>query len=419
MKITLCVICKNEEKKILRCIQSAKPAVDEMIIVDTGSTDRTVELAKSEGAKVYEIAWENSFSKARNYAINKVDEGWIIFIDADEYFSNKSIPLIRACIEEAAIKNMDCVLMDIINYDDNGLTATQKYIKAFRKDKKIYYVYDIHEALKGDNGTLKMWDASDKLKLLHDGYKEQGIKEKEKRNEKMLLEELKENPNNVDAKFYLMQNYLSQNDCHKVIQYGEEILKAKSTGIWGGKELTYTYMIQACMVAMLPYEQITKYYEEAIAYNATYPDFDYYYGLYLYKCKDYGECILKIKKCLEKVESYNDRIASYATGHIEDALVFEAYCYYELKQYQEAVQLMVKILHLDPERVNILYYLLLIIQETETPQAIGGFLERLYDLNNFLHQIILLKVSKKCGNEGLFQYFYERASDEAINRVNQ
>ena len=46
-------------------------------------------------------------------------------------------------------------------------------------------------------------------------------------------------------------------------------------GIWGGKELTYTYMIQACMVAMLPYEKITKYYEEAIAYNATYPDFDY------------------------------------------------------------------------------------------------------------------------------------------------
>lgn len=418
MKITLCVICKNEEKKILRCIQSTKTAVDEIIVVDTGSTDRTVELAKSAGATVFEIAWENSFSKARNYAINKVDKGWIIFIDADEYFTNKSIPLIRECIEEAAMNSKDCVLMDIINYDDNGLTATQKYIKAFRKDDKIYYVYDIHEALKSDNGSLELWDASDKLKLLHDGYKVQDIKEKEKRNEKMLLEELKKNPNNVDAKFYLMQNYLSQNDLDKVIQYGEEILKAKSTGIWGGKELAYTYMIQACMLAMVPYKKITKYYEYAIAYNATYPDFDYYYGLYLYKYKEYSECILKIKICLEKIEAYNDRIASYATGHIEDALVFQAYCYYELKQYQDAVQVMVKVLHINPERVNILYYLLLIIQEKEMPQAIGGFLERLYDLNNTLHQIILLKVSKKCGNEGLFQYFYERACDEAKKQVN-
>lgn len=59
MKISLCVICKDEEKKIGRCLRSVKEAVDEMIIIDTGSTDNTIKIAEEEGAKIYQIPWED------------------------------------------------------------------------------------------------------------------------------------------------------------------------------------------------------------------------------------------------------------------------------------------------------------------------------------------------------------------------
>ena len=86
MKISACVITKNEEKNIARCINSYKDIVDEIILVDTGSTDNTVEIAKSLGAKIYYYEWQNDFSAAKNYALSMAKGDWIIFLDADEFF---------------------------------------------------------------------------------------------------------------------------------------------------------------------------------------------------------------------------------------------------------------------------------------------------------------------------------------------
>ena len=73
------------KKKILaRCLDSARDIVDEIIIVDTGSTDRTVEIAESYGARVFNHPWEGSFSKARNYSLKYATCDWILILDADE-----------------------------------------------------------------------------------------------------------------------------------------------------------------------------------------------------------------------------------------------------------------------------------------------------------------------------------------------
>ena len=85
--ISQCMIVKNEEKDIKRALAWGKGVVSEQIVVDTGSTDRTVEIAKSMGAKVYRFSWINNFSAAKNYAISKAEHEWIAFLDADEYFS--------------------------------------------------------------------------------------------------------------------------------------------------------------------------------------------------------------------------------------------------------------------------------------------------------------------------------------------
>ena len=85
MMISACIITKDEEKNIDRCLESIKNIVDEIIIVDTGSNDNTVNVAKRYSNKIFHYVWEDDFSKARNFAIEKANGDYILFLDADEY----------------------------------------------------------------------------------------------------------------------------------------------------------------------------------------------------------------------------------------------------------------------------------------------------------------------------------------------
>jgi tetratricopeptide (TPR) repeat protein len=84
MELSLCMIVKNEESSLPNTLNSVKGIVDEMIVLDTGSTDRTVEVAQEFGAKVYHFEWCNDFSIARNEALKYVQGKWVLVLDADE-----------------------------------------------------------------------------------------------------------------------------------------------------------------------------------------------------------------------------------------------------------------------------------------------------------------------------------------------
>ena len=99
LKISACAIVKNEEANLPRWLICAKALADEMVIVDTGSTDRTVELAREAGASVYSFEWRKDFAAAKNFALRKGKGDWIVFLDADEYFSEEDIPKVREHIQ--------------------------------------------------------------------------------------------------------------------------------------------------------------------------------------------------------------------------------------------------------------------------------------------------------------------------------
>ena len=82
--LSLCMIVKDEESMLANCLKSVNGYVDEIIVVDTGSSDRTVEIAEEHGAKVFHHQWENDFSKHRNQAIGYASGDWILVLDADE-----------------------------------------------------------------------------------------------------------------------------------------------------------------------------------------------------------------------------------------------------------------------------------------------------------------------------------------------
>jgi glycosyltransferase involved in cell wall biosynthesis len=85
--LSLCMIVKNEEENLARCLSSVKNIVDEIIVVDTGSEDRSKDIALAFGAKLYEYAWTNSFAEARNYSLDQAEGDWVLLLDGDEVIS--------------------------------------------------------------------------------------------------------------------------------------------------------------------------------------------------------------------------------------------------------------------------------------------------------------------------------------------
>ncbi len=171
--LSLCMIVKNEEQHIAKCLMSVKPVVDEMIVADTGSTDRTKEIAKALGAKVYDFEWTGDFSEARNYSLSKASGKWILVLDADEVISLLDHEKIRTIADNNEDKKMarqfttrnyvDFVGIHSWRKNDDfyneqagvGWIASRK-VRFFPRNDKIYFVNPVHEILEPSIEKLSM-----------------------------------------------------------------------------------------------------------------------------------------------------------------------------------------------------------------------------------------------------------------------
>lgn len=123
--ISLCMIVKDEEKFLEQCINSVRKYVDEIIVVDTGSKDRTIQIAESLGAKVYNFAWVNDFSEARNFSISKAASDWILVLDADEFLVEKDIIKLRKMVKSTAVSAFQLVQR---TYTNNSEAASWRQV---------------------------------------------------------------------------------------------------------------------------------------------------------------------------------------------------------------------------------------------------------------------------------------------------
>ena len=121
MTISLCMIVKNEEAVLARCLDSVRGAVDEIVIVDTGSTDRTKEIARGYTDKVFDFEWVDDFSAARNYAYAQATMDYQMWLDADDVVSSENIGLLKELKKTLAQKNPDVVMCRYVtSFDENG-----------------------------------------------------------------------------------------------------------------------------------------------------------------------------------------------------------------------------------------------------------------------------------------------------------
>lgn len=169
--ISLCMIVKNEEAILPRCLASVQNVVDEMIIVDTGSTDKTREVAQAAGAKLYEFQWIDDFSAARNYSLAQASGKWILVMDADEELERDSGRRMRELAQE---DGADAYWVIQRNFYRSRLQNTLDipHLRFFRNHPNYRYRKRYHEentsAIVENKGRI----AHDKqgLIIFHDGY---------------------------------------------------------------------------------------------------------------------------------------------------------------------------------------------------------------------------------------------------------
>lgn len=129
ISISLCMIVKNEERILDRCLSCIADLVDEIIIVDTGSSDRTREIAEGYTDKIYDFAWTDDFSAARNFAFSKATKDYIYSADADEVVDETNRERIRV-LKETLLPEIEIVQMYYCNQLKYG--AVYNYDKEYR-----------------------------------------------------------------------------------------------------------------------------------------------------------------------------------------------------------------------------------------------------------------------------------------------
>lgn len=148
ISISLCMIVKNEEDVLSRCLNSIKDVVDEIIIVDTGSSDNTKKIAKNFTDKIYHFNWCDDFAKARNYSFSKATKDYILWLDADDVILPKDVKLLKS-LKNDIDKNTDIVMMkyNMGTNDDNTPSLSYYRERLIKNFKNYKWVGRIHEVI--------------------------------------------------------------------------------------------------------------------------------------------------------------------------------------------------------------------------------------------------------------------------------
>ena len=206
-KLSLCVITKNEEANLPGCIESVRGVVDEIVVTDSGSTDRTVALARRAGATVSSIVWRDDFSFAYNDCISHAKSEWVLLLDADERLDTDSIPILRRLI-----KRTDAFAYTVLRRDyfgstlEDGSYAEMLQTRLFRRRDGLRFVGRIHQQLEPSLSACAAVEhrqvLPSEIRIDHLGYLGDQQQAKLARSIRMLELELAERPGSF---YYLVE----------------------------------------------------------------------------------------------------------------------------------------------------------------------------------------------------------------------
>ncbi|MGF7535580.1 glycosyltransferase [Bacillus mexicanus] len=217
MNVTVALMVKNELSNLIETVPFFKENFEEVVIIDTGSTDGSIDFLKEQNIKFKVANWNYDFAEIRNMLIEESTGDYILMLDADERIDEEFVSEMRKELKMPK----SAYEVKIINITDSGsLNVSHINIRLFKRDGLFYYEGKIHEQLKHPQGYMP---AKSKMILKHYGYQSEVVmaKDKRRRNMRIIKDELKRNPNDP------FQNFNYSTELIGAKKYNEAILHLK------------------------------------------------------------------------------------------------------------------------------------------------------------------------------------------------
>jgi glycosyltransferase involved in cell wall biosynthesis len=375
------MIVKNEEKTLPVCLESVKAIIDEIIIIDTGSTDKTVEIAQLYGAKVYSFGWIDDFSAARNESLRYASGDWILYLDADERITPENAAKIRG-----VIKNPDITAVNMIEHipqEEGNLfkTTASDYCRLFRNDPRIRFSGRVHEQILPAVNAIGGNVLKSSIRIDHWGYAVSETKrtERARRNLSLLLKDIGDNPDDPFVWFNIGLAYKTLgnteeaiNALTKAVELPDDTMKHTI------RSSTYTALAQLCF-AMDNLESAENYALQALTLEKSNPLAHYILAGTAFQKEQYKEAettlrtiatlaeagalsveinraqlYFDIGNCLFKLQQYSEAADVYKNAAALDLNLFEAHfntgiCMMKLHNLVEAQEYFKRASELQPD----------------------------------------------------------------------
>ncbi|HOO13104.1 MAG TPA: glycosyltransferase, partial [Bacillota bacterium] len=353
MLLSIGMMVKDEEKYLEECLQGLRPILDavdsELIIVDTGSTDRTVEIAKKYTDRVYHHKWTGHFGEMRNTVLKYAKGQWFFFIDADEiiddyadivdFFTSKRHKKANAAF---------FLLKNVLSKEDNDSYGYAHMLRFFRKDKEFHFRGAVHE-----QPVYKPPVAYIKASAVHYGYlnDDAGLMEyKYKRNVEILEKELEKDPENVYYWFQLAQSYGMYGDKDKGL---DAILKAYSL-MKADKKPKYRMSVYIHLAMSYfnhgMYKKVIEVCNEGCRLREGYFDLYYFRAMSQFELGDFEDALKSFEQYFEEVEKFrkNEGLVDFSVPFMtvrfyDHAILHVGVIYKKLGNYQKSLEYVDKI----------------------------------------------------------------------------
>lgn len=322
------MIVKDEEEHIERCLQSVKDYVDEIIIVDTGSTDKTKEKCEKFGGVIYPYIWNNDFSATRNFGLQLCQAKWILWLDADEELDQDRGKKLLEVVKKSKAKIISLPVFNYygksteINKDDYYLLYQPRI---FRNFLGISFENRVHEALKFPDSISLENIEKVHIPIHHYGYTEDivNIKKKAERNMTILLNELSDPNHSPWIEYHIASELYRLKKYEHAFQFvNQSILLFLKNKLYP-PSLLYKLKYDL-LVKTENWDGAWPSIEKALELYPDYVDLHYYKGIILMNLGKYKEALATFEKCLELGDTNSDYLV------LNDVGSFKAKKYYEL-----------------------------------------------------------------------------------------
>lgn len=407
-RLSLCMIVRDEEEGLPRCLTSVRGVVDEIVVVDTGSRDNTVAVAMEFGARTYSLPWKGDFAAARNFALEQARGDWILVMDADEELKSGDGNKIKALLTIDGVEGYCFQLVNFYGRQAGCDYVTDLACRLFKNRPAYRFRRALHEqvidqilALRGP-GAVKVAN----VRVLHYGYLAPVAdrKNKSRRNTGIIRQAVAQDPGNKFLRYSLGVELLNQGAHEEALL---QLRKAWQPGCSYTSDLVLKMAV--CLKEMRRHTEALRLIEQA---SRVYPDFTdllFLAGEIHLEQEAYREAAAYFEKCLEMGDAPVNYAGTSGAGSFR-ALYHLGRAYEELDQTEKAIAAYRRALQDNPRFHLPLYPLARGLRQLYGPTQAAASLEAYFDLSRAADLELLADVLMGCGDFDLALGYLEQVA---------